>query len=165
MCRDVVGGYSKEKGSISPTYTWTYFNSKVNDVQHHPLHAFWIGAVSDDCTFQIIDTREANSPNAKLSTQAHTDAVNALAFNPTWDVIAATASSDKTVALWDLRNFKQKTHSFQHHKAEVIKLEWHPKLRHILASGSYDRRINMWNLSKIGEEQTEEEAEDGPPEL
>ena len=133
-CRDVVGGYSKDQKSIGPNHTWNDFTSKVNDVQHHPHHSFWIGAVSDD-------------------------------FNPTWDVIAATASSDKTVALWDLRNFKEKTHSFQHHKDEVIKLEWHPKLKHILASGSYDRRILMWNLSKIGEEQTEEEAEDGPPEL
>ena len=30
---------------------------------------------------------------------------------------------------------------------------------------SSDRRLNVWDLSKIGEEQTPEDAEDGPPEL
>lgn len=28
-----------------------------------------------------------------------------------------------------------------------------------------DRRLNVWDLTKIGEEQTPEDAEDGPPEL
>lgn len=28
-----------------------------------------------------------------------------------------------------------------------------------------DRRLHVWDLSKIGEEQTAEDAEDGPPEL
>ena len=35
----------------------------------------------------------------------------------------------------------------------------------ILASSAEDRRLNVWDLSKIGEEQSPEDAEDGPPEL
>jgi WD40 repeat protein len=34
-----------------------------------------------------------------------------------------------------------------------------------LGSASSDRRIHIWDLSRIGEEQTPEDAEDGPPEL
>ena len=35
----------------------------------------------------------------------------------------------------------------------------------IFASCSSDRRIHIWDVSKIGEPQTPEDAEDGPPEL
>ncbi len=77
----------------------------------------------------------------------------------------ATASADKTIGVWDLRNFEKPLHSLQAHRSDVIGLQWHPQDAAILASSSYDRRILLWDLSKIGDEQTEEEAEDGPPEL
>lgn len=35
----------------------------------------------------------------------------------------------------------------------------------ILASRGTDQRLNVWDLSKIGEEQSLEDADDGPPEL
>merc|ERR1712046_98953 len=35
----------------------------------------------------------------------------------------------------------------------------------IVASSSSDRRLHIWDLSKIGDEQSQEDAEDGPPEL
>jgi len=56
-------------------------------------------------------------------------------------------------------------HSLQAHRSDVIGLQWHPQDAAILASSSYDRRVLLWDTSKIGDEQTEEEAEDGPPEL
>lgn len=77
----------------------------------------------------------------------------------------ATASADKTVALWDMRNIKFKLHSLMGHNDEVNGLSWHPHEESILASSSADRRIIFWDLARIGEEQTPEDAEDGPPEL
>eukprot|EP01052_Picozoa_sp_SAG31_P039365 SAG31_NODE_5446_length_2533_cov_1.336072_3_plen_120_part_00 len=44
-------------------------------------------------------------------------------------------------------------------------MEWSPFSEHILASASSDRRVNVWDLRKIGAEQSEEDKEDGPPEL
>jgi histone-binding protein RBBP4 len=64
-----------------------------------------------------------------------------------------------------MRNFDRKLHSLENHTAAVIGLQWHPQDAAILASSSYDRRISLWDLSKIGEEQTQDEIEDGPPEL
>ena len=44
-------------------------------------------------------------------------------------------------------------------------VQWSPHNETILASSGTDRRLHVWDLSKIGEEQTPEDAEDGPPEL
>jgi len=91
--------------------------------------------------------------------------VNCLAFNPYSEYIVATGSSDKTVALWDLRNLKSKCHTFEKHGDEVFQVQWSPFNETILGSCSLDRRLNIWDLSKIGEEQTAEDSADGPPEL
>ncbi|KAF3833655.1 hypothetical protein F7725_024859 [Dissostichus mawsoni] len=91
--------------------------------------------------------------------------VNCLSFNPYSEFILASGSADKTVALWDLRNLKLKLHSFESHKDEIFQVQWSPHNETILASSGTDRRLNVWDLSKIGEEQSPEDAEDGPPEL
>jgi histone-binding protein RBBP4 len=44
-------------------------------------------------------------------------------------------------------------------------VEWAPFNESILGSCSADRRMAVWDLSRIGMEQTPEDAEDGPPEL
>lgn len=44
-------------------------------------------------------------------------------------------------------------------------VQWSPHHETILASSGTDRRLHVWDLSKIGEEQSVEDAEDGPPEL
>jgi histone-binding protein RBBP4 len=59
----------------------------------------------------------------------------------------------------------RKLHSFECHQDEILQLSWSPHHETILASSSGDRRLNVWDLSRIGEEQTPEDAEDGPPEL
>ena len=44
-------------------------------------------------------------------------------------------------------------------------MQWSPHQESILSSCSADRRVNVWDISRIGEEQSPEDAEDGPPEL
>jgi histone-binding protein RBBP4 len=162
---DIKSGFSKSNKSISPTASYTMHSATVNDVQYHPIHNQLIGTASDDLTWQVIDTRMASHKKALYRKEAHEDAVNCIAFHPEFESIFATGSADKTVGIWDLRNFDKKVHTLQSHRGDVIGLQWHPQDASILASSSYDRRINLWDLSKIGDEQTEEEAEDGPPEL
>lgn len=100
-----------------------------------------------------------------FSVEAHQAEVNCLSFNPFCEYVLATGSSDKTVALWDMRNLKNKLHSFEAHQDDVLQLQWSPHNETILGSASSDRRIYVWDLGRIGEEQTPEDAEDGPPEL
>jgi hypothetical protein len=44
-------------------------------------------------------------------------------------------------------------------------MQWSPHHETILGTSSGDRRLNIWDLSRIGQEQTPDDAEDGPPEL
>ena len=42
---------------------------------------------------------------------------------------------------------------------------WAPFNESVFASSSADRRVFVWDCSRIGQEQSEEDAEDGPAEL
>lgn len=138
----------------------------MNDVQHHPLHSSLIGTVSDDLTLQILDIRaSSNTTSATKAVAGHSDAINALSFNPASEYVLATGSADNLIGIWDLRNLQSKLHALVGHADSVTSLAWHPFEESILGSASYDRRICFWDLSRIGEEQTPEDGEDGPPEL
>ena len=67
--------------------------------------------------------------------------------------------------MWDLRNIKHKLHEMHGHSGEILQLEWSPHHESVLATAGNDRRVLVWDMSRIGEEQTPEDAEDGPPEL
>jgi len=126
----------------------------------------WIGTVSDDMTLQILDVRRSeNDSAAVVASGGHSDAINALAFNPRSEFLVATASSDHTIGIWDMRSLKQKIHTLEGHVDAVTSLAWHPTESSILGSGSYDRRLLFWDLSRVGEEQMPEDEADGPPEL
>jgi len=161
---DITQG-TKTSNILSPTATYTGHTNVVEDVAWHLHNNSIFGSVGDDCKLMIWDTREKRYDKAKHIVDAHSKEINCLAFNPFSEYILATGSADKTVALWDMRSLKSKLHSFEGHSEEVYQVAWSPFNETILASASSDRRLNVWDLSKIGEEQSSEDAEDGPPEL
>jgi len=144
---------------------YTGHSAVVEDVAWHLLHETIFGSVADDQQLMIWDTRSNATGKPSHAVEAHQAEVNCLSFNPYSEYILATGSADKTVALWDLRNLKLKLHSFESHKDEIFQVQWSPHNETILASSGTDRRLHVWDLSRIGEEQTAEDAEDGPPEL
>mmetsp|Transcript_211 Transcript_211/g.692 ORF Transcript_211/g.692 Transcript_211/m.692 type:complete len:428 (+) Transcript_211:63-1346(+) len=137
----------------------------VEDVAWHQRHEYMFGSVGDDMQLFIWDTRSSNTDSPLHAVEAHSAEVNCISFNPYNEWILATGSADKTVALHDIRNLKTRLHSFENHTEEVFQIGWSPKNETILASCGADRRLMVWDLSRIGEEQTPEDAEDGPPEL
>ncbi|KAL8827682.1 MAG: hypothetical protein Q9191_003042 [Dirinaria sp. TL-2023a] len=151
---------------LKASRTYTHHSAIVNDVQHHPMHASLIGTVSDDLTLQILDTRNpTTTASATKAVNGHSDAINALSFNPASEYVLATGSADATIGIWDLRNLKSKLHVLQGHQQAVTSLSWHPFEEAVLGSSSNDRRVIFWDLSRVGEEQSPDDAEDGPPEL
>mmetsp|Transcript_9430 Transcript_9430/g.28365 ORF Transcript_9430/g.28365 Transcript_9430/m.28365 type:complete len:419 (+) Transcript_9430:257-1513(+) len=138
----------------------------VEDVAWHNSHEYMFGSVGDDKKLVIWDTRAPSDDQSVVhAAEAHTAEVNCLAFNPFNEYVLATGSADKTVALHDLRNLSRRLHVLEHHAEEVFQIGWSPKNETVLSSCGADRRLMVWDLSKIGDEQSAEEAEDGPPEL
>uniref|UniRef100_A0A286XM10 Histone-binding protein RBBP4-like N-terminal domain-containing protein n=1 Tax=Cavia porcellus TaxID=10141 RepID=A0A286XM10_CAVPO len=158
ICLWDISALPKEGKVVDAKTIFTGHTAVVEDVSWHLLHESLFGSVADDQKLMIWDTRSNNTFKPSHS-------MNCLSFNPYSEFILATGSADKTVALWDLRNLKLKLHSFESHKDEIFQVQWSPHNETILASSGTDRRLNVWDLSKIGEEQSPEDAEDGPPEL
>jgi len=162
VCFWDINAKSVKHKSLQPLQIFEGHTDVVEDVAWHYHHEQLFASCGDDKVVLIWDTRSKGHTN-KL--EAHKSEVNCLAFNPFGEYLLATGSSDKTVGLWDFRNLKKKLHSFESHSEQIFNVAWAPFQETILASCSADRRINVWDLSKIGEEQTAEDAEDGPPEL
>lgn len=79
--------------------------------------------------------------------------------------IIATGSKDGDILVWDTRNTEKPLHKLTGHTGGVLQIQWSPHFESVLASSSEDRRVNVWDLSRVGEVQTDEDAQDGPPEL
>jgi WD40 repeat protein len=148
---------------MTPLVSFTGHTDVVEDVCWHPFHENILASVADDKTMKTWDTRQKDK--AQESLDAHSKEVNAVAFNPFSQFVLATGSADKTVALWDMRNLKKKLHTFASHEGEVFSVQWAPFNETILASSSADRRVCVWDVAKIGTQQSQQDEEDGPPEL
>ncbi|CAO3563352.1 CCR4-Not complex caf1 ribonuclease subunit Caf1 [Mortierella alpina] len=165
VCHWDINAATKDKKVLDALRIYRGHTAVVEDVAWHALHDSLFASVGDDQRMLIWDTRSTSSDKPVHNIHAHAAEVNCVAFSPSSEFLLATGSGDRTLALWDLRNLKVKMHSFESHQDEILQLAWSPHNETILASAGGDRRINIWDLSRIGEEQTAEDAEDGPPEL
>ncbi|XP_042494460.1 WD-40 repeat-containing protein MSI2-like isoform X1 [Macadamia integrifolia] len=151
---------------LEPMFAYEAHEDIVEHVSWHSKNENLFGSVGDDRRLMIWDLRSPLSNKPQHSIIAHEkEQVNYLSFNPFNEWILATASSDTTINLFDLRKLTTALHSFSSHTEEVFQVEWSPNHETVLASSASDRRIMIWDLSRIGDEQSEEDAEDGPPEL
>eukprot|EP01103_Thecamoeba_quadrilineata_P016029 TRINITY_DN5241_c0_g1_i1.p1 TRINITY_DN5241_c0_g1~~TRINITY_DN5241_c0_g1_i1.p1 ORF type:complete len:419 (+),score=62.19 TRINITY_DN5241_c0_g1_i1:113-1258(+) len=162
ICLWDVTGNTKSQTRLDCLSRFSGHLSVVEDVAWHNKTDTCFGSVGDDKNLIIWDTRQ-DKPTSKQ--EAHFAEVNCISFNKFNDYILATGSADKTVALWDLRNMKQKLHSFESHKGEVLQVQWNPNCETILGSCASDRRVHVWDLGLIGTELPPEDRDDGPPEL
>lgn len=135
----------------------------VEDVDWHRFHANVFGSVGDDELLILWDARQQTT--IKKVVNAHADDVNCLNFHPLDEYLLATGGSDGVVKIWDMRNMDKALHDLEGHKKGVYQLSWCPQEETVLASSSEDRRVYVWDTSRIGAEQSAEDAEDGPPEL
>ena len=168
VCIWDIDGMPYSSKAVQPLLNFSaHADSVVEDICCHSQHEHLFATVGDDRCIMWWDDREKCGPNKATHkiTNAHKKEINSIDCNPFSEFLFATGSSDKTVGLWDSRNMKEKLHSFEGHSDEVFQVNWAPHSESILSSCSADRRVNVWDMSKIGQEQSEEDAVDGPPEL
>ncbi|ORX61731.1 WD40 repeat-like protein [Hesseltinella vesiculosa] len=164
VCEWDVDGTEHANKEIQPLRTYKGHTAGVEDVAWHGVQDHLFASVGDDKRLMIWDTRkDGDEPAYNLI--AHESEVNCVSFAPKSEWILATGSGDHTAAIWDMRNMKEKVHSLVSHQSEILQLQWAPLHDSVLATASNDRRILVWDISRIGQGQTEVEAEDGPPEL
>ncbi|CAO3634197.1 unnamed protein product [Mucor hiemalis] len=164
ICHWDIAAASKENRTLSPLQTYKGHTACVEDVAWHMQHDSIFASVSDDKQLMIWDIRD-ESYKPIHSVQAHSSEINCVGFSPGNEWILATGSSDKTAALWDLRNLSNRLHSLEKHSEEIVQLAWSPHHEAVLATASQDHTVCVWDLARIGDEQSPQEAVDGPPEL
>lgn len=144
----------------------------VNDVKWHAFDSNLFGSVSDDLKVFIYDLRTRTVPVSSFHSEG-SKGVNSLTFSPFSKNLLAIGNANSNVTLLDLRRMSSSTsnqgpgplHTMMGHGDAITSLEFSPHNDGIIASGSQDRRVIIWDLSKIGEEQVQEDAEDGCPEI
>ncbi|TFY67976.1 hypothetical protein EVG20_g3738 [Dentipellis fragilis] len=162
ICHWDINAYNKANPSVEPLNVFDEHSSVVGDVDWHATKENVFASVGDDCMLKLWDTRQRQSTS---SVKAHEQEILAVAFNPATEHLLLTGSADRTVVLHDIRTPGKRLHTFESHVDEVLHLAWSPNNATVFASASSDRRINIWDLAQIGQEQTPDDQEDGPPEL
>lgn len=157
--------------ATSEVCKFTTHKDIVNDAKWHQFDENLFGSVSDDKYFYLFDIRTPNEPVSKFY-HPESEGINSLSFSPFSQYLVATGNANSNISLLDTRKLSTKSgvsdgllHTMMGHSDSITSLEFSPHKDGMLASGSQDRRLILWDLFKIGEEQAQEDAEDGCPEL
>ena len=155
------------QSTLKPMRTLTAHTDVVEDVAWHPTTAHLFGSCGDDFAVMLWDSRDGSNKPLHAIKTAHGVGVdvNCLSFCPTDEHLFATGGSDGRVNIWDIRSLPKSIHQCEGHTEGLVGINWHKNLEGVLATAGKDRRVLLWDLNRIGEEQSEEDAEDGPPEL
>lgn len=78
--------------------------------------------------------------------KGHSTSVEDLAWSPSEENVFASASSDKTIRIWDARTKEKHQAWIAAHKQDVNVLDWNAKVQHLLVSGSDDGNVKIWDL-------------------
>ncbi|CAN1192500.1 WD-40 repeat-containing protein MSI3, partial [Linum perenne] len=144
ICLWDIGAVAQNK-VLDALHVYEGHQSVVEDVDWHLKNENLFGSVGDDCQLMIWDLR---TNQTQISVKAHEKEINYLSFNPFNENILATASSDSTIGLFDLRKMEIPLHVLSGHTEEVFQVEWNPNQETVLASSADDRRLNVWDLNR-----------------
>ncbi|KAL0233587.1 hypothetical protein PCE1_002101 [Barthelona sp. PCE] len=147
---------------IHPFYTIA-MDSVVCDVSWHPMSSNIVSVALDDGGFQLIDVRDDKTAEHRCA--AHLGGCNSIDWNCYAHHIIVTGGSDANCNAWDIRNPNKALHTFTGHTDEVYKVKWCPHNEALFASCAADRRVILWDPARIGMTQSEEDSNDGPPEM
>lgn len=76
----------------------------------------------------------------------HANSVEDLVWSPSESSVFASASSDKTIRIWDTRVREKCQQWIAAHKTDVNVMDWNDKVQHLIVSGADDGSIKIWDL-------------------
>uniref|UniRef100_A0A5S6QCL6 WD_REPEATS_REGION domain-containing protein n=1 Tax=Trichuris muris TaxID=70415 RepID=A0A5S6QCL6_TRIMR len=125
---------------------FTYGSVSANEVawSNHIPQLF--ASVCQDGRLCLWDISTPDPSTPVVNVLSHEQSATCVAFNKLNPALLATGSSDKTLAIWDLRRVKEKLFSVAIADGHVTRLDWSPHNELIISTGHTDGRINIWNL-------------------
>ncbi|PHJ20202.1 p46 [Cystoisospora suis] len=144
------GSISSEARILAPLRTFKCTDSAVNDCcwipEESSTSATLLACCQDDGIISLWDTRVAAGGEAETK---HSRPVS------------------QNIRVFDRRRGGDLPVHFieKAHKGEITRTAFSPCQSGMLCTSSRDRFVSLWDLKRIGQEQSDEDAEDGPPEL
>ncbi|KRG99806.2 hypothetical protein GLYMA_18G171100v4 [Glycine max] len=117
-------------------------NSKVTCC-HFSSDGKWLASAGDDMKVDIwnMDTLETESTPAE-----HKSVITDVRFRPNSSQLA-TASTDKSVRLWDTTNPSRCLQEYSGHSSAIMSLDFHPKKTELFCFCDGENEIRYWNIN------------------
>ncbi|OXB80348.1 UNVERIFIED_CONTAM: hypothetical protein H355_012781 [Colinus virginianus] len=170
---DKFGGFGSVTGKIETEIKINH-EGEVNRARYMPQNPCIIATKTPSADVLVFDyTKHPLKPdpsgecNPDLRLRGHQKEGYGLSWNSNLKGHLLSASDDHTVCLWDINagpkegKIVDAKAIFTGHSAVVEDVAWHLLHESLFGSVADDQKL----MIKIGEEQSAEDAEDGPPEL
>ncbi|KAH0503172.1 Histone-binding protein RBBP4, partial [Microtus ochrogaster] len=167
------GGFGSVSGKIEIEIKINH-EGEVNRARYMPQNPCIIATKTPSSDVLVFDyTKHPSKPdpsgecNPDLRLRGHQKEGYGLSWNPNLSGHLLSASDDHTICLWDISAVPKEGKVvdaktiFTGHTAVVEDVSWHLLHESLFGSVADDQKL----MIKIGEEQSPEDAEDGPPEL
>jgi histone-binding protein RBBP4 len=168
----VVGGGLSSTELARHTSIWARVEfsghtDTIEDVCFNPRNERELCSVGDDRNMFFWDTRTKKA--AGFAKGAHADDVHCVAWSAFEEHVIVTGGKDTTVKVWDRRTLSDSSneamHTFDDHTDSVLCVDMHPQAKGVFMTADEVGRVNVFDYSKVGAEQSAEQAKAGPAHL